>query len=146
MTFGERLALAMDRRGMTQARLAKLVGISRAHVSNWLLGKRELPQGVHIVIALSKVLNVPLAWLVNGEPPEPSFEDELTKPEEHGTRARAVEIVHGEIAPAAIAIVTGEEGERTVYGWIVRMQSIERAIHQESGRETFSKKSQKPSK
>lgn len=146
MTFAERLAYAMDKRGISQARLAKLVGVSRAHVSNWLLQKRELPHGVHIVFALAKVLGVPVSWLVDGEPPNPTFEGELTAVDKCDTRARAVEIVAGEIMPAAIAIVQGEEGERSAYGWIVRMQEIERAIRSEMPAKTFLKKSPKPAK
>lgn len=45
MQFAQRLKQEMDKRKLTQYRLAKLIGCSQSSVGNWLKGKR-VPVGV----------------------------------------------------------------------------------------------------
>lgn len=61
-TFAKRLREALDERGMTQAVLAQMSGISKSSISRYLSGAWEGKQDA--VYALSKALNVNEAWLM----------------------------------------------------------------------------------
>ena len=61
-TFAKRLREALDERGMTQATLAQMSGISKSSISRYLSGAWEGKQDA--VYALSKALNVNEAWLM----------------------------------------------------------------------------------
>ena len=61
-TFAKRLREALDERGMTQAALAQMSGISKSSISRYLSGAWEGKQDA--VYALSKALNVNEAWLM----------------------------------------------------------------------------------
>jgi len=61
-TFGERLFLVRRRRGMGQAELARLAGISVAALSKYERGLRD-PQGV-VIAALAVALGVSADYLL----------------------------------------------------------------------------------
>lgn len=61
-TFAKRLREALDERGITQATLAQISGISKSSISRYLSGAWEGKQDA--VYALSKSLNVNEAWLM----------------------------------------------------------------------------------
>lgn len=124
-TFADRLALALHKRGLSQYRLAKSTGWSAAYVSQLMSGERPLPRMANKLVKLGEVLNVPLDWLVNGKAPQPVFDEPLTSPPVHDTRARAIAIVRGEIPDEIIARAELETAERTIYQWIQRMQALE---------------------
>lgn len=65
-TFAERLKFAIKEQGMTQAELAKSVGVSQGTISSMATGKVkaiDTPRAEAIATALS----VSFAWLMNGE-------------------------------------------------------------------------------
>ena len=64
-TFGDRLAAAREQAGMTQAMLAKRLGIRVATLRNWENDMSE-PRANRLSM-LSGVLSVSMRWLINGE-------------------------------------------------------------------------------
>ncbi|HEM8305010.1 TPA: helix-turn-helix transcriptional regulator [Providencia rettgeri] len=65
-SFAERLKFALKEQGMTQAELAKSVGVSQGTISSMVTGKVkaiDTPRAEAIATALS----VSFAWLMNGE-------------------------------------------------------------------------------
>lgn len=65
-SFAERLKFAIKEQGMTQAELAKSVGVSQGTISSMVTGKVkaiDTPRAEAIATALS----VSFAWLMNGE-------------------------------------------------------------------------------
>lgn len=71
--FGRRLVRARKLRGHTQFSICNAIGIaSPMAVSKWERGI-SAPSSANLV-ALSKALNVPLAWLTTGKGPSPLAE------------------------------------------------------------------------
>lgn len=64
-TFGDRLAAARDKTGMTQKDLAKRLGIKLSTLKSWEEDWAE-PRANKLQM-LSGLLNVSLTWLLNGE-------------------------------------------------------------------------------
>ena len=64
-TFGDRVAAAREGAGMTQAQLAKRLGIRVATVRGWEDDLSE-PRANRLSM-LAGVLNVSIMWLINGE-------------------------------------------------------------------------------
>ena len=64
-TFGDRLALAREAAGLTQAQLAIKVGIRLKTLQNWETARSE-PRASRLQI-LAGVLNVSIVWLLTGE-------------------------------------------------------------------------------
>lgn len=62
MTFGERLVLALDIRGMQQKELAEKSGLTEVTISRYISGSRE-PKAVNI-IKICKALCVSSDWLL----------------------------------------------------------------------------------
>ncbi len=61
--FNERLKIAMEEANLSQADLAKLSGISKSSISQYLSGKfKAKPENLFI---LAKVLNKPASWLAS---------------------------------------------------------------------------------
>lgn len=65
-SFSKRLVTAMNKEGLNQADLAKLLGISRAAVSRWMIDYPNLSS--KMLAELSCYLNVSLNWLLLGTP------------------------------------------------------------------------------
>lgn len=64
-TFGDRLAAARDHAGMTQAQLARRIGVKASTLRNWEQDLSE-PRANRLSM-LAGVLNVSMMWLLNGE-------------------------------------------------------------------------------
>ncbi len=65
--FTARLRRALKRAGITQALLAKRLGIDRSAVCNWL-GGRSIPKGEYL-LQMPDILNVDGHWLLTGRGP-----------------------------------------------------------------------------
>lgn len=75
-TFGDRLALAREVQGLSQARLARHLGLKPITVRNWEDDRSE-PRANRIQM-LAGFLNVSIVWLMTGEgegAPSPSLEE-----------------------------------------------------------------------
>lgn len=75
--FGERLERALG--DSTQAWLAKRVGVTRASVSNWVLGKSR--PNFDLVLRIAVELDVSPGWLTGydlGDPPRPPCRHEVS--------------------------------------------------------------------
>jgi len=66
-TFGDRLALARDRQGMSQSQLARRLGLRVQTVKNWEADRSE-PRANKLQM-LAGFLNVSMIWLLTGEGP-----------------------------------------------------------------------------
>ncbi|NRB36164.1 MAG: helix-turn-helix domain-containing protein [Rhodobacteraceae bacterium] len=64
-TFGDRLAGARDAAGMTQAQLARRIGVKKATLVGWEEDLSE-PRANRLSM-LAGVLNVSIMWLLTGE-------------------------------------------------------------------------------
>lgn len=64
-TFGDRLAAARDNAKMTQAQMARRLGIKASTLKGWEQDLSE-PRANHLSI-MAGVLNVSMMWLMNGE-------------------------------------------------------------------------------
>jgi len=64
-TFGDRLALARDRQGLTQAQLARRLGLRVQTIRNWESDRSE-PRANKLQM-LAGFLNVSMVWLMTGE-------------------------------------------------------------------------------
>jgi transcriptional regulator with XRE-family HTH domain len=67
-TLTERLTLAMSRRGISQAELARQCGVKQPSVHGWLSGKSKFLRGENLLKAAA-VLQVSEEWLATGEGP-----------------------------------------------------------------------------
>ncbi|TDB28427.1 XRE family transcriptional regulator [Stenotrophomonas sp. ATCM1_4] len=65
-TLADRLSIAMSKRGMSQAELARRCGVSQPSVHGWLSGKAKFLRGENLLRAAS-VLNVSEEWLATGQ-------------------------------------------------------------------------------
>lgn len=64
-TFGDRLARAREFAGMSQAQLARRLGVKVATIGNWESDRSE-PRANRLQM-LSGLLNVTIGWLMTGE-------------------------------------------------------------------------------
>ncbi|MEM7505357.1 MAG: helix-turn-helix domain-containing protein [Pseudomonadota bacterium] len=64
-TFGDRLALARERQGMTQQQLARHLGLKHATIQNWEADRSE-PRANKVQM-LAGFLNVSIVWLLTGQ-------------------------------------------------------------------------------
>ena len=78
-TFGDRVAGARDAAGMTQAQLARRLGIKKATLAGWEQDMSE-PRANRLT-TLAGVLNVGLAWLIHGigDAPATSSEEDFAR-------------------------------------------------------------------
>jgi transcriptional regulator with XRE-family HTH domain len=83
-TLGDRLALARDRQGLTQAQLARRLGLRVQTIRNWEADRSE-PRANKLQM-LAGFLNVSMVWLMTGE----------------GAGAPAGEVTAAEHAPAGL--------------------------------------------
>ena len=74
-SFAERLKKALDDRGLRSVDLARMTGIDKSLISNYLSGRFKAKQNKLYLIA--KALNVPETWLM-GYDEEDTQTDELT--------------------------------------------------------------------
>lgn len=71
--MGKRIAQLRRRRGLSQANLAKALGISTSAIAMYEQGRRE--PSVSIIIALAATLDVTIDYLLTGQPPaKPSLD------------------------------------------------------------------------
>lgn len=78
-TFGDRLAGARELAGMSQAELAKRLGIKKKTLNGWENDHAE-PRANHLSM-MAGLLNVSLLWLLSGEgdgPSDPAESGELS--------------------------------------------------------------------
>lgn len=68
MSLSDRLTLAMNRAGITQAELARLCGVKPPSVNGWLSGKSKFLRGENLLQA-ANALKVNQQWLATGEGP-----------------------------------------------------------------------------
>jgi phage repressor protein C with HTH and peptisase S24 domain len=73
-TLAERMALAMQRSGITQAQLARAAGVKPPSVNNWLSGATKELKGNSAVRA-ARAMNVSSHWLTTGRGPIDHVED-----------------------------------------------------------------------
>lgn len=64
-----RLISLMKKSGISKAQLARDLGVSNAHVANWLGG--QMPRAEHL-LPISRHFNVSMEWLLCGEEAQPS--------------------------------------------------------------------------
>ncbi|MGF1445552.1 MAG: helix-turn-helix domain-containing protein [Pikeienuella sp.] len=64
-TLGDRLALARDRQGLTQAQLARRLGLRVQTIRNWEIDRSE-PRANKLQM-LAGLLNVSMVWLLTGQ-------------------------------------------------------------------------------
>lgn len=62
-----RLENAMNARGITQTSLASILGVSKGTVNRWISGSHNPRHSNDRLNDISKVLNVPVEWLVGGD-------------------------------------------------------------------------------
>ena len=65
-TLADRLTLAMEKTGISQAELARACGVKPPSVSGWLSGKSKFLRGENLLKAAA-ALRVSQAWLATGE-------------------------------------------------------------------------------
>jgi transcriptional regulator with XRE-family HTH domain len=81
ITLGKTIKKRRKELGITQVKLAKMVGVSETTIQNWEAG--TWPKGDY-AIALAKALDCSLDWLLMDKGPEPgppSMEKQIDKPE-----------------------------------------------------------------
>lgn len=66
-TLGDRIALARQRQGLTEAQLARRLGLRTQTVANWEADRAE-PRANKLQM-LAGFLNVSMVWLMTGEGP-----------------------------------------------------------------------------
>ena len=66
MTIGNRLKIARKSKGITQDKLAELIGTSRGVISNLELNRTETQQPI-IINAICSVLEINPDWLMTGD-------------------------------------------------------------------------------
>lgn len=64
--LSERLRLAMDEAGMSQAELARKVGVKAPSINGWLSGKAKFLRGENL-LAAARALKVSQDWLATGK-------------------------------------------------------------------------------
>ena len=69
--MGERIAKLRRSKGLSQAKLARILGLSTNTIAMYEQGRRE--PSVSIIIALSTVLGVTLDYLLTGQPAQETF-------------------------------------------------------------------------
>lgn len=65
-TLANRIKEALDARGMTQAELARMIGIAQPSVNNWVSGESKSMRA-EVAVRAAKALGVRVGWLVFGE-------------------------------------------------------------------------------
>lgn len=72
--FSKRLLVCMEKSGISKAQMARELGVSNAHVANWIAG--QLPRAEQI-LTIAERFGVTIEWLIrgNGSPPAISQSD-----------------------------------------------------------------------
>ena len=71
--MSDRIAELRHMRGLSQAALAKALGLSTSTIAMYEQGRRE--PSVSVIIALADALGVTIDYLLTGQPPQPSATD-----------------------------------------------------------------------
>lgn len=95
MKLSERILFARRRAGLTQAALAKALGVQRSAVSNWESASTGRPSITNL-IAIAKAADVSVEWLATGR----------------GRVAAADDGNHEDAVPAVDAELVEDPGER----------------------------------
>lgn len=98
MTIGQRIAQKRKEHGLSQEALGEALGVSRQSVYKWE-SDSALPE-IDKLIALSKLFNVTIGWLLGVEEPTPSRESE-----EQATQTASNENEPGELTAAQLKMV-----------------------------------------
>lgn len=72
-TFGDRLGLAREAMGLSQAELAERIGVKPATLRNWEEDRAE-PRANKLQM-LAGLLNAPMIWLMSGQGSGPARDD-----------------------------------------------------------------------
>ena len=101
MTVGERLSIALERRGMSQTALASAARVAQPYVSQIINGVKE--PSYRLLESIASVLKIRSEWLISGDGPmeaEPTLEEALARlsadvlaDEPDSFRARLVEVL-----------------------------------------------------
>jgi len=75
--IGKRIRDLRRKNNIKQEKLAKLTGIAQSNLSNIEKGKRSVPKDA--LLAFSKVFNVPVKYITDGEEFETDIEERLSK-------------------------------------------------------------------
>ncbi|MEM7686522.1 MAG: helix-turn-helix domain-containing protein [Paracoccaceae bacterium] len=112
-TFGDRLARAREFSGMTQAQLARRLGVKTTTIANWEYDRSE-PRANRLQM-LSGLLNVSIVWLMSGEgdgAPEPEDTAEADAADRAGLRNLLNELRELRVAQDQLADRTGRIEKR----------------------------------
>ena len=60
----------MEKSGITKAQMARDLGVTNAHVANWIAG--QLPRAEQI-LTIAERFDVPIEWLIRGDGPPPTM-------------------------------------------------------------------------
>jgi len=99
-TFGDRMAAARDRLGLTQAQLAQRIGVKAQTIAAWEQDRAE-PRANRLQM-LAGMLNVPMVWLMTGAG------DGLAAPDDE-PRDTALLALLGELREARLAQARASE-------------------------------------
>lgn len=94
-TFGDRMAAARDRMGMTQAQLARRLGVKSQTIAGWESDRAE-PRANRLQM-LAGMLNVSLVWLMTGAG------EGVGAPQEDLPRDQAVQAILDELRETRVA-------------------------------------------
>lgn len=75
-TLSERLKYALEKKGLKQADLARVAGVSTAAVNKWIKGNTKNLRGAHLV-AIASLLEVSASWLADGAKSETVVKESL---------------------------------------------------------------------
>lgn len=109
-TFGDRLSRARDYAGMTQAQLARRLGVKSSTIANWEADRSE-PRANRLQM-LSGLLNISIIWLMNGEGEGLPEETGATDIDAQDIRALLVELRDLRVAQSRLAERTGRIEKR----------------------------------
>lgn len=89
-TLAERLQFIMSEQGVTQQKLADMIGITQQSVNKIVKGETRQPKNI---VEIANVLGVDVQWLKTGKGQEPDFEALANRePEEEAIRIEVLDI------------------------------------------------------
>ncbi|MCZ4353040.1 helix-turn-helix transcriptional regulator [Roseovarius aestuarii] len=111
-TFGDRLTGAREGAGMTQAQLAKRLGVKKKTLDGWENDLAD-PRANHLSI-LAGLLNVSLLWLMSGEGDGPGDPAEAEMPEGAAELFNEIRDISAQMTRAASRLARAERRLQTL--------------------------------
>ena len=105
-TFGDRLGLAREAMGLSQAELAERIGVKAATLRNWEEDRAE-PRANKLQM-LAGLLNAPMIWLMSGQGEAPAREQAAGPPP-------AATAPHGPASPNCVACAPTSRGSSSAW-------------------------------